>query len=124
MIRREPMSSTDARCSLPSSVGISVPSPYHSRFSALAGKSRPIRSGARHLPVPDRVLCLRRFFALAIRRCSRMILATVFSLTRQPASRRSSVIRGEPYLPWRAANSCRIAIVSCSRPARRGEASP
>ncbi len=26
---REPMSSTEARCSLPSPVGISVPSPYH-----------------------------------------------------------------------------------------------
>jgi hypothetical protein len=43
---------------------------------------------------------LRRFFARAASRCSRMIFATFFSLTRQPASRRSSVILGEPYVPW------------------------
>jgi hypothetical protein len=30
--------------------GISVPSPYHLRFSAPAPKRRPIRSGARHRP--------------------------------------------------------------------------
>jgi hypothetical protein len=42
------------------------------------------------------VVCLRRFFARATSHRSRMIFATVFSLTRQPASRRSSVIRGEP----------------------------
>ena len=38
-----------------------------------------------------------------------MIAATVFSLTRQPASRRSAVIRGEPYVPRCAANNRRIA---------------
>jgi hypothetical protein len=53
-----------------------------------------------------------------------MIAATVFSLTRQPASRRSSVIRGEPYLPCRAAKICPIAAVSCARRACRGEESP
>jgi hypothetical protein len=43
-------------------------------------------------------LSVVRGFALgrAANRCSRMIAATVFSLTRQPASRRSSLIRGEP----------------------------
>jgi hypothetical protein len=41
-----------------------------------------------------------------------MIAATVFSLTTQPASRRSSVIRGEPNLPWCAANSALIASLS------------
>src|SRR5204862_479817 len=85
----------------------SVPSPYHLRLSVLAGKSRPIRSGARHRPFPCRVVCLRRFFARATKCCSRMIAATVFSLTRQPASRRSSVIRGEPYLPSCAATRVR-----------------
>lgn len=43
-------------------------------------------------------VCLRRFLGRATSRWSRIIFATVFSLTRQPASRRSSVIRGEPYL--------------------------
>jgi hypothetical protein len=53
-----------------------------------------------------------------------MIAATVFSLTRQPASRRSAVIRGEPYLPWWAANNCLIAAVSCARRACCGDRSP
>jgi hypothetical protein len=39
---------------------------------------------------------MRRSVAQATSRCSRVMAATVFSLTRQPASRRSSVIRGEP----------------------------
>src|SRR3954463_3684558 len=51
-MRREPMSSTESRNSLPSSVTISVPSPYHLRSSWSAGKSRPIRSAARHRPGP------------------------------------------------------------------------
>ena len=98
-MRRDPMSNTEARCSLPSSVTISVPSPYHLRFTVAAGKSRPIRSGARHRPRPGRVVLLRRFLTRARKPSSRMITATVFSLTRQPASRSSAVIRGEPYLP-------------------------
>src|SRR3954454_10150739 len=61
-MRREPMSSTESRNSLPWSVTISVPSPYHLRSSWSAGKSRPIRSAARHRPRPWRVVCLRRFF--------------------------------------------------------------
>jgi hypothetical protein len=56
------MSSTEFRNSLPSSVTISVPSPYHLRSSWSAGKSRPIRSAARHRPRPWPVVCLRRFF--------------------------------------------------------------
>ena len=38
--------------SLPSSVAISVPSPYHLRLICVAGKSRLTRSGARHRPLP------------------------------------------------------------------------
>jgi hypothetical protein len=53
-----------------------------------------------------------------------MIAATVFSVTVQPASRRSSVIRGAPYVPWCAAKICPITIASCARRARRGDASP
>src|SRR5262249_41015403 len=56
------MSSTEARCSLPSSVGISVPSPYHLQLIVAAGKSRLTRSGARHRPLPGRVVPLRLFF--------------------------------------------------------------
>jgi hypothetical protein len=39
---------------------------------------------------------LCRFFARATSPGSRISLATVFSLTRQPASRSSAVIRGDP----------------------------
>jgi hypothetical protein len=46
------------------------------------------------------VVDLRFFLARAARCCSRIRPATAFSFTRQPSSRRSSVIRGEPYLPW------------------------
>jgi hypothetical protein len=38
----------------------------------------------------------RRRGRRAISRCSAMIFATVFVLTRQPAARNSAVIRGEP----------------------------
>src|SRR5262249_7219448 len=46
----------------PSSVGISVPSPYHLQLIVAAGKSRLTRSGARHRPLPGRVVPLRLFF--------------------------------------------------------------
>jgi hypothetical protein len=49
-MRRAAMSSTLSKYSSPSSVMISVPSPYHFSFGLLAGKSRAIRSGARHRP--------------------------------------------------------------------------
>jgi hypothetical protein len=45
--------------------------------------------------LPGRVVA-RRFFRRAARPCSRMIAATVFLLTLQPAARRSAVIRGDP----------------------------
>ena len=62
----------------------------------LAGKSRLTRSGARQRSLPGRVVAVRFFFRRAARPCSRISAATVFSLTRQPASRRSAVIRGRP----------------------------
>jgi hypothetical protein len=96
-IRRDAASSTLSRYSLPSSVSISVPSPYHLRFTWSAAKSRPIRSGARHRPLPCRVVCFRRRLGRDRKPSSRMILATVFTLTTQPSSRRSAVILGEPY---------------------------
>ena len=65
-------------------------------FSLSVPKSRPIRSGARHRPRPARVVCLRRLLPRAARPSSRISAATVFSLTDQPSSRRSAVIRGEP----------------------------
>jgi hypothetical protein len=92
---REAMSSTEARYSLPSSVQISVPSPYHLRFTCCAGKSRLTRSGARQRPFPGRSWtgASSRF---AARPRLRMIAATVFWLTFHPASRRSAVTRGDP----------------------------
>jgi hypothetical protein len=47
-------------------------------------------------PLPGRVVDRRRFLRRAARPCSRMSAATVFLLTRHPASRRSAVIRGDP----------------------------
>ena len=46
--------------------------------------------------LPGRVADLRVFFGRATRPSSRITAATVFSLTVQPASRRSAVIRGDP----------------------------
>jgi hypothetical protein len=85
-----------ARWSLPSSVQISVPSPYHLTLTSAAGKSRRTRSGARHRPLPGRVVALRFFFRRAARPSSAITAATVFSLTCQPSSRRSAAIRGDP----------------------------
>jgi hypothetical protein len=50
--RREARSSTMARYSLPSSVGISVRSPHHFWLICSAVKSRPIRSGSAWPPCP------------------------------------------------------------------------
>jgi hypothetical protein len=80
------MSSTLARCSLPSSVQIPVPSPYHLQLIPAAPKSRLTRSGARHRPFPGRVAPLRLPFRRAAMPSSRISAATVFSLTAQPAS--------------------------------------
>jgi len=118
------MSSTDARCSLPSPVLISVPSPYHLVLTAAAGKSRFTRSGARHRPFPGRVLPLRPRLRRAASPISRISAATVFSLTAQPASRSALVIRGDPSLPLRLANSRAISALSRSRRCRRAEWSP
>jgi hypothetical protein len=118
------MSSTLSRCSLPSPVGISVPSPYHLRLTAAAPKSRRTRSGARHRPFPGRVPPLRLAFGRAARPIWRIRPATVFSLTVQPASRSAAVIRGDPSLPLRRANSRAISASSRSRRARRAVRSP
>jgi hypothetical protein len=49
--------------------------------------ARPIRSGARHRPRPCRVVCRRLLRRRAASPSSRISAATVFSLTRHPASR-------------------------------------
>jgi hypothetical protein len=54
------------------------------------------RSGARRRPLPGRVVDRRFLSCRASRPSSSISPATVFSLTRHPASRRSAVIRGEP----------------------------
>jgi hypothetical protein len=105
-------------------VGSSVPSPYHFWFSLLAGKSRLTRSGARQRPFPGRVADLRFFFRRAARRCSRIKAATVLSLTRQPASRKSAVILGEPYLPACSKNRRKTSALSRWRRAARGGSRP
>ena len=109
---------------MPSPVSISVPSPYHFWLIPAAGKFRLTRSGARHRPFPGRVLPLRRFFGRAARPISAISAATVFLLTRQPRSRRSAVIIGDPRLPLCSSNSRAIPAFSRSRRARRGERSP
>jgi hypothetical protein len=63
----------------------------------------------------------RGFFGFRPARPSAAIRrATVFSDTRQPSSRRSPVIRGEPYVPPEA-SKCR-AISSSSRARRSSRA--
>ena len=118
------MSSTDARCSLPSAVTISVPSPYHFTLTAAAANERLTRSGARHRPFPGRVVALRPFLRRAASPISRISAATVFSLTAHPASLSAAVIRGDPSLPLRAANSRATSAFSRSRRSRRAERSP
>jgi len=106
-------------------VSISVPAPNHFWLSWPAAKSRLIRSGARHRPFPGRVVHLRLRFCRAARPNSPIKPATVLLLTRQPASRRSAVIRGDPYLPACSANSRLISALSRSwRCARGGSAPP
>ena len=60
-------------------------------------KSRPSASGALRADlsglVVDRAACV---CGRATSPCSAISAATVFSLTRQPSSRRSAVIRGDP----------------------------
>ena len=114
------MSRTEARYSLPSSVVISVPSPNHFWFTACAVKSRPTRSGARHRSLPGRVSDRRRFLRRAARPSSRISCATVFTLTCQPASRMSAVIRGDPYVPSCTANSRATSPASAARRAALG----
>jgi integrase len=95
--RRECRSSTAARWNFPSAVGISVRSP-HQRTSGRGGgaKSRFNASGAFRADLSALVSPRRLRFGRATRCCSAINAATVLTLTRQPRSRRSSVIRGEP----------------------------
>ena len=113
-----------SRYSLPSPVGISVPSPYQRRLMALTANLRLTWSGARHRPFPGLVEALRLFFRRAARPSSRISPATVFSLTRQPSSRSAAAIRGDPSLPPRSPNSRLISAFSRSRRAARGGSSP
>jgi hypothetical protein len=62
----------------------------------LGGELPPDQVGCAPGAPPGRVVLFRRRFGRACRPCSRMSSAMVFSLTRQPASRRSAVIRGAP----------------------------
>jgi len=101
-----------------------VPSPNHFWLTFAALKSRLTRSGARHRPLPGRVVALRLFLRRAARCCSAISCATVFWLTAQPASFKSAVIRGDPYFPSCALNSRAISMASAARRARRGETSP
>ena len=102
-----------------------MPSPYHLRLTVSAANVRPTRSGARHRPFPGRVVPLRPPRpGRAARPCSRISAATVFSLTRQPASRSALVIRGDPSLPSRRANSRATSALSRCRRAARGGSSP
>jgi hypothetical protein len=71
-------------------------------------------------PRPGRVVARRFLFGRAARPISRIRAATVFLLTAQPASFRSAVMRGEPYLPSCAPNSLLISALSRSRRAARG----
>ncbi|CNG90815.1 Uncharacterised protein [Mycobacterium tuberculosis] len=94
--RRANMSSTVARYNGPSPVSICVTSPTHSRSGATAVKLRRTRSGAaarRPWRVSDRRL---RGPGRPARPSSAIRAATVFSDTRQPSPRRSSVTRGDP----------------------------
>jgi hypothetical protein len=69
------------------------------RLISGAVKSRFTRSGGRQRPFPGRVAPLRFRFFLATRFCPAVSTATEFSLTFQPASLRSAVILGDPYVP-------------------------
>jgi len=76
-------------------------------------------------PFPGRVVPLRPFLpGRAARPCPRISAATVFSLTRQPASRSALAIRGDPSLPSRCANNRATSAFSRSRRAARGGSRP
>jgi hypothetical protein len=97
--RREYRSITVARYTLPPLVGISVTSPHQRWFGAAAVKSRFSRSGNFAAVSSCLVNPLLRLTFRAIRPWRRIESATVFSLTCQPASRRSACSRGEPCNP-------------------------
>lgn len=77
----------------------------HQRTSGRGGapKSRRSPSGALRADLSGLVVPRRLRLRRAIKPCSAISVATVFTLTRQPSARRSAVIRGDPYVPsWRA----------------------
>lgn len=102
--RREYRSSTVARYSLPSSVGISVMSPHQRQFGAGAVKSRPSRSGNFGAFRSCFVVLEGRFFFRPTKPWRRIESATVFTDTDHPASTRSAWIRGEPYVRFEPTN--------------------
>lgn len=86
---------TVARYSLPSPVSISVMSPHQTRSGASAVKSRRTKSGAAGR-LPGRVRPRRLHTFRATRPSPAMILAMVFTETRQPCLTSLIQIFGEP----------------------------
>src|SRR2546422_10461149 len=76
-------------------------SPTHITFGAGAVKSRCTRSGNGTARLSGLVRFFRRFFGLATKPWRAIDLATDFSLTTHPASRKSMRTRGEPCRPLR-----------------------
>jgi hypothetical protein len=104
-------SRTLASHSTPSPVMIRVRSATHSRFGAVAVKSRQTRSGAaawRGFCRVEPPFQPRRRNA-PCRPCSRMIRSTRLRPQRTPWRRSASHTRGEPYVP---ANSCAVRILT------------
>jgi hypothetical protein len=106
---------TVARYNFPAAVGISVISPTHLVLMTVAVKSRRSRSGKGALVLSCRVNPLRRLTFRATRPCRRIESATVFSLTFQPFSRRSTNNLGDPCRPRRATNSFATAASTLAR---------
>jgi hypothetical protein len=67
---------------------------------------------------------LGRCMRLTARPYTRIKSATVFSFTRQPASHRSAVIRGDPSLPSCSVNNCATSAASRSRRSAWGGSHP
>ena len=86
---------TVARYSGPCPVRIIVTSPHHTWSGPDAVNDRRTRSAGAGL-VPCRVRLRRGGRSRPTQPCSAMIAATVFTLTVQPASHRSSTTRGDP----------------------------
>ena len=106
---------TVARYNLLEEVGISVMSPTHLVLAREAVKSRLTRSGNFAAALSCLVKPLRRLTIRATRPCRRIESATLFSLTDQPASRRSTTSRGDPCKPRAVLNAAVTAVSSLAR---------